>query len=436
MRSMYLFAGALAVLCFSAFSSAAAQQTGPVQPEGLEPFPVFGSTRQITSGTAFNPAISVILDGKYYTDNRRGEAGEILEHAAGFDGHHGGHDHGDLSRGFNLDETEIVFSATVDHYFDAMLNLAVDEDGIDVEEAYGMTRSLPAGLTLKFGKFLSGIGYINQQHPHDWDFADQAMIYELMFGDHGLSDIGLQLTWLPKLPVYTLFGIEALQGRNEGIANTIDDVGADFGTLRDRSGPRLFTGFVKVAPDLGFDHALQIGLFGGGARLHQEDHSHDGEHEYLEGDTWFAGFDAVYKYDAGRSYGHGDFTLQGEYLYRVKDLRVAAADDLDEIGEKEKFKQDGFYVQAKYDFAPRWTAALRLDVAGLNNRIEKDDRTEKFDDSRRYSANLTFNPTEFSRLRMQFNHGDMVRADGGLEDYNQFFVQYQLALGVHGAHRF
>jgi hypothetical protein len=191
-----------------------------------------------------------------------------------------------------------------------------------------------------------------------------------------------------------------------------------------------------VAPDLGFDHALQLGLFGGGARLHQEDHSHDGEHEYLEGDTWFAGLDAVYKYDAGRSYGHGDFTLQGEYLYRVKDLRVAAADDLDEIGEKEKFKQDGFYVQAKYGFAPRWTAALRLDMAGLYNRIEKDDRTEKFDDSRRYSANLTFNPTEFSRLRMQFNHGDMARADGGREDYNQFFVQYQIALGVHGAHRF
>jgi hypothetical protein len=43
MRSLYLFAGALAALSFTAFSSAAAQQSGPVQPEGLEPFPLFGS---------------------------------------------------------------------------------------------------------------------------------------------------------------------------------------------------------------------------------------------------------------------------------------------------------------------------------------------------------------------------------------------------------
>ncbi|KIH75929.1 hypothetical protein SAMN05660860_02747 [Geoalkalibacter ferrihydriticus] len=438
MRSAKFFTGALAALCLTSVTPVFAQPTGPVQPEGLQPFPLFGSSRQITSGTAFNPAISVILDGKYYTDNRRGEAGEILEHAAGFDGHHGDHDHGhgELSRGFNLDETEIVFSATVDNYFDAMLNLAVDEDGIEVEEVFGVTRRLPAGLTLKFGKFLSGIGYINQQHPHDWDFADQTLVYELMFGDHGINDIGLQLTWLPKLPVYTLFGVETLQGRNEGIANTIDHGAADFGGLRERSGPRLFTGFVKVAPDLGFDHALQLGLFGGGARLHQEDHSDDDEREYLEGDSWFAGVDAVYKYDAGRSYGHGNLTLQGEYIYRVKDLRVAAADDFDEIGDKEKFKQDGFYVQAKYGFAPRWTAAARLDMVGLYNRIEKDARTDKFDDSRRYSANLTFNPTEFSRLRMQFNHGDIAQEGGGRENYNQFFVQYQIALGVHGAHKF
>jgi hypothetical protein len=442
MRSSNFLAGAVAALSLAGFSPALAEQRTAIEPDGLTPFSVLGPTRTITTGTAFNPSISVILDGKYYTDNVGGEAGEIVEHAAGFDGHHGDHGHGELSRGFNLGETELVFSASVDPYIDAMLTLTIEEDGdVEVEEAYGLTRNLPAGLQLKFGKFLSGIGYLNQQHPHDWDFVDQPLAYDLLLGEEGLNDIGLQLTWLPALPVYTLFGVEALQGRSETLANTIDALplmiidGEEVpfhGTLRERSGPRLFTGFVKVAPDLGFDHAVQFGLFGGLARLHQEDHGD----EILEGDTWFAGADVVYKYTSGRAYGHRNLTLQAEYIHRVKDLEVAAADDLDEIGEEEKFRQDGFYAQAVYGFAPRWSAGVRLDMVGLTNRITTDDERRSFDDSRRYSANVTFNPTEYSRLRFQFNRGDIADAAHGRERYSQFFVQYQLSLGVHGAHRF
>lgn len=127
------------------------------------------------SGTAFNPALSVILDGVYYNglNNDFGDP-------AGFGGHdhdhghgHGhGHDHG-LDDGFNLRETEIALSGSVDNYLDAMVTLAIDEHDIEVEEAWFATRSLPAGLQLKGGKFLSDIGYINKQHPHDWDFVDR-----------------------------------------------------------------------------------------------------------------------------------------------------------------------------------------------------------------------------------------------------------------------
>jgi hypothetical protein len=414
---------------------ALAQQSPPISGEGLQPFPLGGPAQQIITGTAFNPAISVIIDGKYYNDNRRGGAGDILEEAQGFDGGHGPedeHGHGELSRGFTLDETELVFSASVDTYFDAMVTLSLRDDSIEIEEAFGRTRSLPAGLQLTFGKFFSGIGYINQQHPHAWDFADQVLPYRLMFGDEGLNEIGVQLTWLPNLPVYTLFGIEALQGRNEGLAATLEQPGNLFGQVDDKAGPRLFTGFVKVAPDLGFNHAVQFGLFGGVSRLHQELHGPD---EFLEGDAWFAGADAVYKYDAGGEYGKGNLVLQGEYIYRVKDLAVAAHADLDEIGEEEKFTQDGFYVQGVYGFAPRWTAGLRYEMAGLTNKIKTDDGTENLDDSRRYAAALTFNPTEFSRLRVQYTRGD-IATDVGREKFNQVFLQFQLALGVHGAHRF
>ncbi|MBE0597247.1 MAG: TonB-dependent receptor [Desulfuromonadales bacterium] len=412
-----------------------AEQAPVISEDELKPFPLLGSTRQVTSGTAFNPAISVILDGKYYNDNVSGEGSEILEEAQGFEGDHdeAGHGHGELARGLNLGGTEIVFSASVDNYFDALVNLAVDGDGIEVEEAFGLTRGLPAGLQLKFGKFLSGIGYFNQLHPHAWAFADQNLPYRLIFGEENLNEVGLQLTWLPAWPVYTLIGVEALQGSNEKIAASDLDIPAGFeGRLKDRAGPRLFTGFIKIGPDLGPDHALQWGLFGGFSRLHQEEHGD----EFLEGESWFTGTDLVYKFDAGGSHGKGNLVLQGEYIYRVKELEVAAhATEPLAIGEEEKFTQDGLYLQGTYGFAPRWTAGLRYEMAGLTNDIKTDAGTEKLDDSKRYSAAITFNPTEFSRLRLQFNRAD-IATDQGREKYNQVFLQYQLALGVHGAHRF
>jgi hypothetical protein len=76
---------------------------------------------------------------------------------------------------------------------------------------------------VKGGKFLSDFGYINRQHPHQWDFVDQNLPYLNLLGPHGLQDTGLQLTWLPKLPVYTLLGVEGLQGNQEIIGATPGD---------------------------------------------------------------------------------------------------------------------------------------------------------------------------------------------------------------------
>ena len=149
-----------------------------------------GGVGALTSGTAFNPQISVILDGNYYHDGIDGEGatlvGEAFQPSGGAHGHghegddhgHGGdedghaHAHASTENGFNFREAEIAFSATVDPYFDASLYLAIDGDGnVDLEEGYFQTRSLPYGLKVKGGKFLSDFGYINKQHPHQWDFV-------------------------------------------------------------------------------------------------------------------------------------------------------------------------------------------------------------------------------------------------------------------------
>lgn len=243
----------------------------------------------------------------------------------------------------------------------------------------------------------------------------------------------MQVNWLPSLPVYTLVGFEALQGDNEGIAQHLGPETASF--FLDRAGPRLFTGFVKVSPDVGYSGGLQFGASLGHSRLHQEQREGDAGTEALEGTTTFFGLDAVYRYDSGKQWGVGDVTLQGEYFRRSKDLGIVGLGSDAVAGPLLDFAQDGLYVQGVYGFAPRWTTGFRFDIAGLVNRVDEAGATTGFDSSRRYTANVTFNPTEFSRLRFQYTRGDFA-AVSGRETFNQVWLQFQMSLGAHGAHRF
>lgn len=414
-----------------------------------EPEP--SATQAVTSGTAFNPQISVILDGNYYQDGVDGEGTEITANAfqpsSGFqpshdhgeeEHDHGGHSHGSTEEGFNFREAEIVFSATVDPYFDATAMLAITDEGdVDLEEAWFQTRSLPYGLKLKGGKFLSDFGYINRQHPHEWDFVDQNLVYENLLGDHGLQDIGVQLTWLPDLPVYTLLGVELLQGDQERFGAFVDDEEEREETGLDDhdDGPRLGVVFAKVAPDLGYDHALQLGVSYAHHRQHQVIHEHDdGFENGLEGDADLWGVDVVYKYEGRGAYGHRDFKLQSEYLRAIKDLEVEGGNP-DEIGSKREFTTDGLYAQALYGLFPRWQMGLRYDLFGLTNEVSNG-RNESFGSSDRWTANLTWTPTEYSRLRLQYAYNDILTEPDNQEKFSTVWLQFLMSLGTHGAHRF
>jgi len=451
----------------------AATGTGP-QADPLDPTPARMRARsmgtgEVTSGTAFNPAISVILDGTYahFSDH--------IDDPAGFDsGHSHGHGHGGhgISEGFNLREAELTFTGSVDPYFDMMVTAGITANDIELEEAYITTRGLPAGLQAKAGKFLSDVGYINKQHIHDWFFVDQPWMRELMFGDEGLNEVGVQLSWLAPFDTYTRFGLEVLEGTSSGVASYIGDGRHEMVTvlpgednqpirnrwradknLRDRDGPRLFTGFVKWAPDLGFDHAIQLGAFGGVSQVWQDETAHSsGRLETWDGDSQFIGADLVYKYGRGGLMGHGNFVLQAEYVYRERDVEYQSrqftdfsnlaltgpSDDPDR--RDQTWKQDAFYLQGVYGFAPRWNAGLRIDGAGLTNRAYNDGTDsvgrrgmrDDLDASWRYTGQVTFAPTEFSRLRGQVSYNDIA----GGHDAWQFMLQYNMSLGVHGAHAF
>ncbi len=122
---------------------------------------------------AFNPAISVILTGNYANLSEDPETWAI----AGF--MPAGDELGPGERSFNLGESEITMSASIDPYFMGSMTAALTaENEVEIEEAYFRTLSLPAGLILKGGRFYSGFGYLNEIHAHAWDFIDQPLVYQ------------------------------------------------------------------------------------------------------------------------------------------------------------------------------------------------------------------------------------------------------------------
>jgi len=442
----------------------------------------------ITSGSAFNPQIAVILDGNYYQDDAKEGDGAALvgeafwpgrslahEHGEAGDGHDhgdGGHVHNYAEPGFNFREAELSFTATVDPYFDAATYISIDGDGnVELEEAYFQTRALPWGFKVKGGKFLSDFGYINRQHPHQWDFVDQNLPYLNLLGFHGLQDTGLQLTWVPDLPFYALIGGEALQGNQEVFGATVSEAEqVELNLGKTQEGPRLFTAFTKIAPELGQNHALQFGVSYAHADQQQavEVHTHTGEiehehdaegdqaptdgdndhmHAYGDGvteelhetglagsaDLW--GIDLVYKYDAPGAHGQGDFTFQSEYLRNIDYMKVRSSAHPEQIGSARNVTTDGLYAQVTYGFLPKWKAGVRYDVLGLTNKVSGG-VDEGFGSSERWTADVTWSLSEFSQLRAQYAYNDILVAEDKREYFNAFYLQFLMSLGSHGAHEF
>jgi len=379
---------------------------------------------------------SVVIDAYYHRDDSRKGISHMKEEIAGF-GHHHHHDHahGVIENGFNLRHIELGLSAAVDPYFTAWTTLAFEHgEGVEVEEAVIQTTSLPWGLTLSAGRFMSGIGRLNRQHSHNWDFIDNPLVYEKLFGGHGVIETGLQLTWLAPTPFYLLFGAELANGKNELLSNSI---GGE--ELPDHDAPRLWTAFMKVSPNLGTRHDLQLGLSYLRTR-NQEEHDEDGDltHDlWLDGYSEVYGADFVYKYNAQRAHGHGDFTLQAEYFHRKKSLEVEnSLLEGELIGHHRNDWQDGYYVQAAYGILPRWRLGLRWEQVGLTNESSfPDGNSADFGASNRATAMLDWKLSEFSLLRLQGGRSN-YQTDEGRQKAWELGLQIQVSIGEHKAHDF
>ncbi len=360
------------------------------------------------SSNLFNPNISLILDTFGYSSNlkdkdleERNIPGFIKEGI-----HH--------RKGMNIHAAELYMFAPMDPFFNLYATIPVTEEGVELEEAYMVTTSLPAGIQAKIGKFKSGFGRLNIQHAHTWNFTDQPLVYRAFMGHEGINEKGIQLTFLPKLPFYTQVGIEALAGENEIF----------FG--KDAGGLKAFSAFAKTSFDVGDYGTI---LFGPSFIIGDTETDSIEEDHIFRGDTKLAGLEFTYKWKPSR---WKSFIFQTEYLWRKQKGNIEDTNTSD-VSRLER-TQDGLYLQGVFQTG-RWGFGARYDLLEpFNDRYKLAGSDVSFGDKPwRASAMVEFNPSEFSKIRFQYNY-DKSSRNGKVN--NEFYLQFIGGIGAHAAHTF
>ena len=388
----------------------AQEAAAPVQPAPAQPGRPGGSN-------AFNPDISLILQGTAARSSLDPNTYQITGFAPS------GGEVRPAPRGFSLGESELFITSNADPYFRGQLAAALTPDNeIEVEEAFFQTLALGSGFTLKGGRFLSGIGYQNEIHQHAWDFQDAPLAYQAFLGGR-LNDDGVQLRWLAPTDLFVELGAELGRGRSFPA------------TDNNRNGANAWSLFGHVGGDIGEGTAWRAGLSYLGASPQDRAFTDLNTTQSFTGDsrTWIADF--VLKWAPNGNSSVTNFKLQGEYFRREE----SGALTFDTSSGDYASRQSGWYLQAVYQFMPRWRVGYRYDrldhgtvTNGLGLTAQEAPLLFTDYNPTRNTAMVDWSLTEFSRFRLQYAL-DKSRAD--MTD-NQLLLQYILSLGAHGAHKF
>jgi hypothetical protein len=381
--------------------------------------------------SAFNPAISLILQGRYANLSQDPDTYRI----GGFVPSGGEVSPG--PRGFSLAESELWLSAAADPYFSGQLTAALTpENEVEVENAYLQTLALGHGFTVKGGRFFSGVGYLNEQHQHAWDFIDAPLPYRAFLGRQ-LGDDGVQVKWVAPTELFLEIGGEAGRGREFPASD------------RNKNGVGLATAFAHVGGDLGASHSWRAGVSyvwtsADGRTYEDLDSTGATVTNAYSGPSrlWIADF--VWKWAPNGNPTSRNFKFQAEYFHRTEDGTLVFDQDAAATGPvpgSYSSRQSGWYAQAVYQFMPRWRTGLRYDRLDSGSTsigaVQTGTLTPAdFPILASYrptiaTAMVDWSPTEFSRLRLQYAQ-DKSRPDATDQ---QIFVQYILSLGAHGAHK-
>ena len=398
-------------------------------------------TAAVSGGSSKLRLLDVSLNGLFAAGWSDAD-GESLSELQG-----GGHD--PKRRGFTVQNVELSLTGAVDPYLTGETHIVFQLDPdegetlVELEEAFVTTQSLPYGFQLEAGHFFTEFGILNPNHPHAWDWLDQPVINTRIFGPDGMRAPGARLGWLTPLPWYSQlhFGVQNANGETvvSFLANdeVLDErpVGGAIGG--DRSVNSLdelvyltrFENFWELDDEL----SAKLGVSG---LLGPNPTGDDSE-------TYVYGADLKLKWLPNYSFRGWPFvTWESEYLRREYHTAPFALDSASaELGAGESLvggdtlTDQGFYTQLLWGFRSGWATGMRVEHAfGSGDSVLNDSEDPLRDSRYRLSPMLAWYPSEFSRVRIQYNYDDAEHLETG--DAHSFWLGWEILYGAHPAHQF
>ena len=338
----------------------------------------------------------------------------------------GGHD--PSQRGFTVQNVEAVFEGAVDPYFRGQANVVLQitpegETQVELEEVYATTSSLPKGLQFKVGQFFSEFGRLNPQHPHSWDFVDQPLVSGRIFGPDGLRSVGVRLSWLMPTSFYSeaYLAVQNSQGETASSFRSVPGETLFGREIRKREVTSLADFLIIPRYAASFDLSGTQTLLLGASAVFGPNGTGD------KATTRVLGVDGFWKWKPTNAFRGFPFVkVQGEWMHRQSST---AAEPLQALPAA-TFRDWGTYLQVNWGYKAGHIVGVRVDrVAGDRGDPQSDALAPRY----RVSPALTWFPTEFSKIRLQYNfdHGDaFAHAE------HSVWLQLEFLLGAHAAHKF
>jgi hypothetical protein len=302
---------------------------------------------------------------------------------------------------FNFRAAELGISASVDPYARAYAFFTGSKDEFEVEEAAIVTTSLPWNMQVRAGRFFADFGRLAKFHPHEYAFVNTPLSLERIVGGESKAD-GVELNYLFPTPFFlraTVGGYNKLGAENERLDDTKSRAWSRF----------TYLGRLQTYFDLADNHSIELGsslAFTPSIRIPSDPEG---------GNRTLTGVDLTYRYQPLGSTLYEGVTLGAEFFGNSERLERAS-------GFRRVFAPGGYaYAEAKLN--REWAAGFLYDNApSLASPGKK---------TIGYSPFVTWNLSEFNRLRFQYSYlDDQVREEKS-ERGHQFFLQWTTALGSH-----
>ena len=383
----------------------------------------------------------------------------------------GGHD--PRNNGFTVQNVELSGTGAVDPYlygeghFIFFLDPETSETVVELEEAFFQTLALPYGLQLEGGHFFTEFGRVNPQHPHQWHWQDQPIIHSRVFGPDGMRNPGVRLARLLPLPWFSELHVGVQDATGETMASFL---GGELGHAHGEEDGGEEAGVAgegaREEEVEGDEHAFEEGI--GGRPIVDRTVRNPGDLVWLarwansfdlteevstqlglsfltgpnttgeDARTRVYGADLVLKYRPARNFrGWPFFIFESEFI-----AREFEADELREPDDPavilfpgETLRDYGFYTQGLLGLTYGWATGLRFEsVTGDGESLEGGRAADSFRDDRiRVSPLLVWQPTEFSRFRLQYNVDDADHLDGRA---HSVWLGAEFLYGAHPAHSY